>query len=305
MMKSALDLAMEASNANQGKNGHPCTMIFRSAHWMRPDNRTFSLIMSYLYATRFSELMIPKPEQGLLLSIISTFLTPMRWGISKFVEMFLLYSLPLRQFGLVPEETFFEQYASCQLPAIPESFFERVQEGHIKLCKTRNWGFFENGIVLEDGRQIEADVVILGTGYDGEKKLMSLLQKTEYTKLQNSEGGIPLYRGLIHPHIQNLAIMGFNEALSNLYASEMGARWLAHLLSGKFTLPSIEIMEKMSQKWNEYIKNATPFHQRSCIGAISIWYSDQVCHDLGWNPRRKRNIFQELFAPYSNMDYRD
>ncbi|KAI5065127.1 hypothetical protein GOP47_0019822 [Adiantum capillus-veneris] len=304
MMKSALDVAVEASNANQGIRGHPCTVIFRAAHWMLPHHEPFGLPLSYLYSTRLSELMIPKPDQGFLLSVISTLLTPARWAISKLVEKYLLHTLPLRELGLVPNQTFFEQFASCQVPLLPDAFFQRVKDGQINLLKAESWSFSKSGVVLGDRTSIEADVVILCTGYDGEKKLRSLLQPVT-RELQNFGSVIPLYRGVIHPRIPHLAIMGFHENLSNLHSAEMGARWLAHLLSQKISLPSIGTMETVTQKWIEYMRNATPFYQKSCIGAVSIWHSDQVCQDLGWNPRRKRNFFQELLAPYSNMDYKD
>lgn len=304
MMKSALDVAMEASNANQGIHGHPCTVIFRTPHWMLPHHKPFGLPLSYLYSTRLSELMIPKPDQGLLLSVISTLLTPARWAVSKFVELYLLFNLPLREFGLIPNQTFFEQFASCQVPLLPDAFFQRVQDGHINLQRATDWSFSKKGVVLADGTNIEADVIILGTGYEGEKKLRALLQR-ECGELQEPGNIIPLYRGIIHPRIPHLAIMGFHENLSNLHSSEMGARWLAHLLSQKITLPSIDKMENVAQKWIEYMKNSTPFYQKSCIGAVSIWHSDQVCHDLGWNSRRKRNFLEEFLAPYSNMDYKD
>lgn len=248
--------------------------------------------------------MIPKPDQGLLLSIISSLLTPARWTISKLVELYLLLNLPLRELGLVPNQTFFEQFASCQVPLLPEGFFRRVNAGHINLHRAADWSFSQTGVVLADGTNIEADVIILGTGYDGEKKLRSLL-KHECGEMEGPGNVLPLYRGVIHPRIPNLAIMGFHENLSNLHSSEMGARWLAHLLSRKIALPSIDKMEKVTQKWIHYMTNSTPFYHKSCIGAVSIWHSDQVCADIGWNPKRKSNFLQEFLAPYSNMDYKD
>lgn len=305
LMKSALDVAMEAANANQGIRGQACTMIFRTPHWMLPHHKPFGLPLAYFYATRLSELMIPKPDQGFFLSVISTVLSPMRWTISKFVELYLLLNLPLREFGLIPKQTFYEQFSSCQVPLLPASFFQRVREGQINLQKATDWNFSKKGVTLADGTEIEADVIILGTGYDGEKKLWSLLPKRCEALLHKPGSIIPLYRGLIHPHIPHLAIMGYHENLSNLHSSEMGARWLAHLLSGKIILPSIDKMEKDTQKWIQYMKTSTPFYQKSCIGAVSIWHSDQVCRDLGWNPRRKKSLVQELLSPYSNMDYKD
>lgn len=305
LMKSALDVAVEAANANEGTHGLPCTMIFRASHWMLPHHKPFGIPLSYIYATRLSELMIPKPGQGLLLSVMSTLSTPARWAISKFVELYLLLNLPLKEFGLIPKQTFFQQLSSCQVPLLPESFFHKVQEGRINLQKATDWNFSKKGVILSDGTEIEADVIILGTGYDGGKKLRLLLQKSCGPLSQDPESIIPLYRGIIHPHIPHLAILGYHENLSNLHSSEMSARWLAHLLSERLSLPSIDKMEQDVQKWIHYMRKSTPFYQKSCIGAVSIWHSDQMCRDLGWNPRRKKNFIAELLAPYSNMDYKD
>ncbi|MCO5549260.1 hypothetical protein L7F22_002727 [Adiantum nelumboides] len=293
-------------------------MIYRAAHWMLPHHTTFGVLLYHFYSTRLSELMIPKPDQGFILSIISTLLRPAGWAISKFVEMYLLLSLPLRELGLVPKQTFFEQFASCQVPLLPDAFFQRVKGGQINLHKAESWSFSKSGVALGDGNNIEAADVILGTGYDGEKKLRCLLQPV-CGEVQNLESVIPLYssglclylhdtrvwRGLIHPRIPHLAIMGFHENVSNLHSAEMGARWLAHILSRKISLPSIDTMEKVTYKWIDYMRNSTSCHQKPCLSAVSIWHSDQVCEDLGWNPKRKKNFFQELLAPYSNMDYKD
>lgn len=84
----------------------------------------------------------------------------------------------------------------------------------------------------------------------------------------------------------------------------MRCRWLAELLDGTFKLPTIKQMEEDVSKWNKYMKeNAGQYYRRSCIGALHIWYNDQLCKDMGWNPRRKKGLFAELFEPYLPIDY--
>eukprot|EP01018_Ginkgo_biloba_P039479 Gb_40713 [translate_table: standard] len=303
--KSALDIAAECANANFGENGIPCTMIYRSVHWAVPNYVPWGVHIAYLYCTRFSEMLVHKPGEGFLLSALATLLAPMRWAVSKFVESYLLWKLPLRKYGLIPEHSFLQQISSCQLSTLPDDFYSKVEEGAIVLRKSVEWNFFRKGIVVDDGTEIEADVIILGTGYDGDKKLKDLLPKSFSDLLLDSTGLVPLYRGCIHPRIPHMAILGYPESLSNLHSSEIRSQWLAYLLAGKFGLPSINEMRRDISRWVKYMKNSTPFYWRACIGALHIWHNDQLCIDMGWNPKRKKNWFQELFSPYSNMDYRE
>lgn len=99
-------------------------------------------------------------------------------------------------------------------------------------------------------------------------------------------------------------MIGFSESVANLYTSEMRCQWLAELLAGTFKLPSIKEMEKDVAKWDEYMKRySAQYYRRSCIGGLHIWYNDQLCNDMGWNPKRKKGFFAELFEPYGPTDY--
>lgn len=87
----------------------------------------------------------------------------------------------------------------------------------------------------------------------------------------------------------------------------MRARWLACFLDDGFMLPSKQIMEKNIMEWDKYYKrysgNSSDCYRRSCITPIHIWYNDQLCKDMGCNPRRKKGFFGELFLPYHPADY--
>jgi dimethylaniline monooxygenase (N-oxide forming) len=86
----------------------------------------------------------------------------------------------------------------------------------------------------------------------------------------------------------------------------MRCKWLSHFLDETFELPSIKEMEKDILAWEKYMKRyAGPYYKRSCIGALHIRHNDQLCKDIGCNPRRKKGFISELFEPYGPADYLD
>ncbi|KAK6253965.1 hypothetical protein QUC31_015685 [Theobroma cacao] len=303
--KSALDIAMECTVANGVEN--PCTVFYRTAHWNVPDYLPWGFQLGYMYFNRFSELMVHKPGEGLLLGLLATILAPLRWSYSKFVESDIKRKLRLAKHGMVPTHSFLHDISSCLISTVPEKFYDKVEEGKIKLKKAPGFCFCHNGVLVEgEATPVGADVVILATGFKGEKKLRDIfVSQTFQDYIAGSpDAAMPLYRECIQPHIPQLAVIGFSESVSNLYISEMRCRWLAELLDGTFKLPSIKEMEKDVTKWDEYRKRYSgKNYHRKCIAALHVWYNDQLCKDMGWNPRRKKGFFAELFEPYGPLDY--
>lgn len=52
-------------------------MIQRTVHWALPDAYPWGVHYGYIFATRFMELMVHKPGQGLLSTVLATLLTPL------------------------------------------------------------------------------------------------------------------------------------------------------------------------------------------------------------------------------------
>ncbi|KAM5562726.1 putative flavin-containing monooxygenase 1 [Rosa sericea] len=304
--KFAMDIAMECSNANGIEN--PCTLLYRTEHWNIPDLFPWGVPLPLLYFNRFSELLVHKPGEGFLLSLLATLLSPLRWVFSKFVETYANNKLGLYKYGMVPKHTFLQDISSGVLALVPEKFYDRVQEGSIILKKSpRNFGFCEEGILVEgEVSPLKTELVILATGFTGEKKLKDIFVSPTFQNYITGppEAILPLYRHCINGRIPQLAVIGFSESISNLYTSEMRCKWVTELLGGTFKVPSIKEMEKDVKKWDEYAKRyAGEYYRRSCISALHVWYNDQLCKDIGWNPKRKKGLIAELFEPYGPMDY--
>ncbi|KAE8647219.1 hypothetical protein Csa_018944 [Cucumis sativus] len=199
--KSAIDLAVECAEANQGPEGKACTMLIRSLHWTVPSYRIWGLPFFLFYSTRFSQFLQETPNQGLLKSIFCSLFSPMiRKVFSKFIESYLTWKMPLEKYGLKPEHSFEEDYASCQMAIMPNTFFEEADKGKIVFKKTTKWWFWSGGVVFDEQdnnnttTKLEADVVIFNTGFQGKLKLQSLLPHPFNTLLVDSSDIVPLYR---------------------------------------------------------------------------------------------------------------
>ncbi|CAN1171128.1 Probable flavin-containing monooxygenase 1 [Linum perenne] len=304
--KSALDIAMECSAVNGKEN--PCMVVYRRERWNVYMSWSFPLAKLF-YLNRFSELWFHKPGEGIFLSLLATVLEPLRWIVSKIVERDIKQKHQLTKHGMVPKQSFLQDSHSCLVSIVPDKFYDMVDQGSIKLVKAPSFSFCEEGIVVGDHNKsivMETNLVILATGFKGETKLRDVFGSERFRDfiVGSSNDVVPLYRNCIPPRIPQLAVLGFTENSSNLFTTEMKCRWLAELLDGKFKLPEIKEMEEEALKWDMHFKEYSgDNYKRSCVDLVHIWYNDQLCKDMGWNPRRKTGLWAELFEPYGPLDY--
>lgn len=186
---------------------------------------------------------------------------------------------------------------------LPENFFTEADKGKIMFKRTSKWWFWEGGVEFEDNTKLEADVVILATGFDGKKKIKAILPDPFRSLVEFPSGMIPLYRGTIHPLIPNMAFVGYLESVSNLHSAEIRCIWLSRLVDDLFKLPSVEKMLEQITQEMEIMKRTTRFYKRNCISTFSINHSDEICQEMGWQVWRKTNWLAEAFSPYNSQDY--
>lgn len=121
-----------------------------------------------------------------------------RWAFSKFVESHIKKKLGLAKYGMVPKHSFLQEISSCMIATVPEKFFDRVQEGSIILKKSSSsFSFCQEGILVEgESSPVRTDLVILATGFRGEKKLRDIFVSPTFQNyiVGSPESILPLYR---------------------------------------------------------------------------------------------------------------
>ncbi|XP_065847010.1 probable flavin-containing monooxygenase 1 [Euphorbia lathyris] len=300
--KSAVDLANEVANRNGVE--HPCTMVFRTVHWLVPESLLLVILKGL---NRFAELFIHKPAEGFFSWLLAFLLSPMLWIISTLIEIYLKWKFPLKKLNLIPVHGVFKQIYRCMFTILPRNFFKNVENGSILLRKSNNFTFCKNGVILdgEEDKPIQSDIVIFATGYRSDDKIKNIFKSTYFQKCIIGSSA-PFFRDCIHPRIPQLAILGYVVSPSILFTTETRSIWVAHFIAGKFKLPSIKEMEKEAIEWEKCArKYSGERYKRSCVSImLQIYSNDLLCKDMGYNPRRKKNFLKELFDQYTPNDYK-
>ncbi|MBN3779009.1 NAD(P)-binding domain-containing protein [Burkholderia sp. Ac-20345] len=134
------------------------------------------------------------------------------------------------------------RYADPPYMALSIHYDQLVKEGAIVVRRSEIESFGKDAVYLCDGARIEADAVILGTGY---QIGLPFLAAEMLTALDFREGDgfspILLYKRTFHPQLRNMALIGQLQ-LSTFALSELQARWASLVFAGQMDLPPAEVM---------------------------------------------------------------
>ncbi len=304
--KSATDAAFESASV-----AAQTTIIFRSIHWPVPSKLAGVLPFKWGMLSRLTSTLIPlyyRPSG--VERVVHTLGKPLVWLWWRIVELLLIVQCRLgSRFGtrpsLVPTtpvevDTFGE---SVMVPR-PE-FYRLLRKNVIRPQRSEISEYTPTGIVLKNGNNVEADIVVLATGWQTDYNFLS---DDTRSSIDFREDGFYLYRQMVDPNVPNLFFIGTAATLESILTYNLQARWLSELIKGRHQLPSrdamlrdIEDMKAWKQKW-------MPFSQARGARLLlhMLHYHDQLLEDFGANPLRKTGIFaplKEVFAPYEPNDY--
>lgn len=305
--KSATDAALEsAAVASQ------TTIILREPHWPVPPKLAGVLPFKWAMLNRLTSTLIPlyyRPSG--VERAVHTLGKPLVWLWWRIVELLLIVQCRLgSRFGtrpsLVPTvpvevDTFGE---ATMLPR-PE-FYRFARNGLITPQRTEIAEYTPRGMSLKNGTTLEADSVVLATGWKTDYAFLS--EKTR-SSLGFEEDGLYLYRQMVHPDVPNLVFVGSASTILSILTYSLQARWLGELIKGSHRLPSRAAMLSEIEELKAWKRKWMPFSQSRGARLLLHMqhYHDQLLRDFGADPRRKTGIFapfKEVFAPYQPSDYR-
>lgn len=123
-----------------------------------------------------------------------------------------------------------ETYRTVPLLSISDFYIEYVKENKIKPIRSKIKKFAKNGVWLENGSFLEADVVIYCTGFESGNSFFdkSVMDTIKYST-NYSNFSILLYNSTFHPDLENLAIIGhaYGFFLLAVNCSLNGQQWFS------------------------------------------------------------------------------
>ena len=289
--KSALDCAAWA--AREGKTS---TLVFRKPHWMVPRYLPGGARSDLRFISRFIEMFVNYPMRPWDEKLLHGPGKPLVWLWWSFMSAVVPRVLGMPK-HMVPEHKLpvgFESVGQV------DDFFDLLNAGAISAIRAGVKGFYETGVELDDGTQIEADLVIMGTGWQRD---MSFLSEELRSKVY-SNGRFHLYRRILPPGQQRLAFVGFFPTLTCPLSSEVGAHWAAQLFTGNMSLPSTEEMDQAIELLENWARERVPEQEDGVFtGPYIGHYVDELMRDMGMPTMRTSNFLKEYLGSFLPSRY--
>merc|ERR1712190_333728 len=296
--KSAIDCAVAAAKVAESS-----TLLFREMHWPVP--RYLLNLVPFKWGTysRFGHATLPMHwDMGVAGRFMHRLAAPLKWFWWRVVELMFRF-----QFGLsgdfVPTTRLdHDVFTGGQI--LSYEFRDMLRAGKVGAQKGAIAQFTETGVALTDGSEMDVDLVVFGTGF---MKSYAYLDPSLRKQLNREQDGLYLYRNMFPTQVPDLCFVGSEvSTFNNILTQGLQALWLRHVLTGYVALPSLEAMEMTIEKEQAGKRSWMPKKgDRAAILQLhKMAYHDQLCKDMGVNPRRKGwNLLAEVFAPYSAADY--
>jgi cation diffusion facilitator CzcD-associated flavoprotein CzcO len=305
--KSATDVALESAAVADNT-----TMVFREPHWPVPPRLLGILPFKWAMLSRLTSALIPPYYRASRAERVAHSLgRPLVWLWWRLVELLLIGQCKLgSRFGtrvsLVPSQPVeIDTFGEAVMLPRPE-FFNVVRNGGIQARRTEIARFTESGVILATGETLEADVVVMGTGW---RTSYAYLPADVRARIGFEPDGFYLYRHMVPAQVPGLVFIGSASTIESIATYSLQARWLIELIQGTHGLPSGPEMQRDVEEVKAWKRRWMPFSPARGARLLlhMLHYHDQLLADMGIESRRKQGAFapfKEVFAPYQPSDYR-
>ena len=155
-------------------------------------------------------------------------------------------------------------------------------------------GLDESGAIFADGTRVDADAIVLATGYAAEFPFLPAGVPATI------DGALALYRLVFPPGVPGLAFVGMTRVSGPVFpVAELQARWVGAVFAGRASLPSADTMRDEIE---------TRVRRARAIGDDQMRvellpYLDDIATRIGARPSLFRHP-RLLVSPVSARDYR-
>lgn len=176
---------------------------------------------------------------------------------------------------------------------ISEHYYRHVKEGRITTYLSKAKRYVKDGLELEDGRIVQADVIIYCTGfkltmpYFGE----DILSKLKYDA-NNYKNPIVLYNHTFHPDLKNMAFIFLTRG-GFFTGMELQSKWASLVFSGQRSLMSEDYMKDVLAR-NE-IKRKETHPSVQFPHGLYVEVVDSLAKEIGCFPSFDDNELNEKF----------
>ncbi len=277
------------------------TVVAREIIWKLPRIFFGFLNFKYLFLTRMGENLIKYIDLKGFPKFLHTLGKPVRNFLVNSIEKHIEKQLKLRKRGLHPG-TKFETITRANVSQVTAGFFEKVGDGSVVVKKTDIKKLNSRGLVLANGEEIPADIIICGTGF---KQEVPFLDKSIDTLLFDENKDFFLYKNQLPIGTQHLGFNGYNSSFYSPLSSEVGALWMAEYFTSGFSLPGQAEMIRATKRKLAWSKARTLGKNARGTNIIpfSMHHVDELLEDLKMNLSTFK-LFNQWNVPASAKDYK-
>uniref|UniRef100_A0A7S2ZUP5 Flavin-containing monooxygenase n=1 Tax=Rhodosorus marinus TaxID=101924 RepID=A0A7S2ZUP5_9RHOD len=282
--KSAVDASMVA-----GEVGERAVQLVRRMHWFSTSHIGFIPTEKVMFTRLFQMMLPPFYSSSSTYKTLHKLAAPVRWLYFRTLEALMLtnYRLPRR---LWPKSRLELDMLQTALFDGPPKYRAALRSGKIDLKMTGIDEIKEKSVVLSSGEEVEADLIVLATGWD---KTIELFNEEILNRLEVEEDGIWMYKNILPPGIDRMAFIGSNAFTAiNPMTHVVQAKWLAAILTNEMPTPSRKEMEQDIWDMKQSRRAITPMNtmRASCIQLHMQSYHDDLLKDMNVNIRKRSGL---------------
>ncbi|MGV9482707.1 hypothetical protein [Gordonia aichiensis] len=191
--------------------------------------------------------------------------------------------LRLRELDLLPTGGI-EEMTNSSASLATEGFAEQVEAGRITVHRETEvteliGGQHGPAVRLSDGTLKLAEIVVCATGYQQEVPFLTPFVRRSLT---DEVGDFRLFRNILPVEVPNLTFAGYNSSNVSALSAEVGAHWIAGLLTGKFVPPMPEQMNsEIDERLHWSRERSAGYHaQGASVVPFSLANIDEMLDDL-------------------------